>query len=252
LLNRLAQRMTFEQDRQVWLEILAAVLPDAAPEAARLALVALNSTWPDIRQLGCDYFERHPQPEYTPWLLPRLQDADRQVRVRTIRILAQCGNPAALDGFPDEQAAGLRQFLTHSDPQLRWEAVVAMARLGDSQAAQELVRQTYDPEPRQRQTAIEAIGTTGQSRLVEPLLRRLWIEPDPAVQAAILKSLDQLVPMDERPGLAAGVSIGDKIKEWARWWEARQRKRFAAAEVPSGTTDNRVPNRDGNGHDERF
>ena len=256
LLKRLSRKMTFEQDRQVWQEVLTAILPDALPEAAQLALVSLNSAWPDIRQLGCDYFERHPQPEYTPWLLPRLQDADRQIRLRTIRILAQCGNPVALDGFPeDADAAGLRQFLTQPDPQFRWEAVVAMTRLGDAQAAQELIRQTYDPQPRQREAAIVAIGATGQSRLVEPLLRRLWTESDGGVQAALLKSLDQLTPMDERPGLAVGTPIGDKIKEWARWWEQQQRNRSATAgsqEVPAGRTVNRASNRDGTGHDGRF
>lgn len=230
LLKRLSQRMVLEQDRQVWQDVLGSILPDALPEAAQIALVALNSPWPDIRQLGCEYFERHPQPEYAAWLLPKLRDADHQVRVRTIRLLARCGNPAALDGYPDDASSpGLRGFLTQSDQQLRWEAVVAMSRLGDAQAAQELIRQTYDPHPRQREQAVAAIGETGQARFVEPLLRRLWTENDLGVQVALLKSLDQLTPLDERPGLAPGASIGDKINGWARWWEERQRQRTATA-----------------------
>jgi HEAT repeat protein len=241
LLKRLSQRMAFEQDRQVWQDVLAAILPDAHPEAAQLALVALNSPWPDIRQLGCDYFERHPQPEFTPWLLPRLQDQDRHIRLRAIRVLAQCGNPTALDGYSgDPQAAGLRSLLTQADAQLRWEAVVAMSRLGDPQGAQELIRRMYDSHPRQREQAVQAMGQTGQTRFIEPLLRSLWTETDRGVQLAMLKALEQLVPRDEHPGLAPGSSIGDKINVWARWWEQQPRNRFAAAS-PRGAPDGAGP-----------
>ncbi|HUQ70407.1 MAG TPA: HEAT repeat domain-containing protein [Planctomycetaceae bacterium] len=236
LLRRLSLRMAAEQDRQVWQDVLAGLLPDAIPEAAQIALVALNSPWPDIRQFACDYFERHPQPEYAAWLLPRLQDPDRQLRLRTIRLLGQCGNPTALDGYQDdEQAFGLRKLLTDSDQQLRWEAVLAMSLLGDAQAAQELIRQSYDPHPRQREVAVTAMGQTGQSRFIEHLLRRSWTENDRAVQAALLRSLDQLVPMSDRPGLAPESSISDKITEWARWWEARQPKLSTTDPAATGT-----------------
>ncbi len=223
LLRRLGKRMALEQDRQVWQETLAAILPDALPEAAQVALIALNSSWPDIRHLGCDYFERHPQPEYTAWLLPRLQDAERPIRVRAIRLLGRCGNPAALDGYRDDPgAAGLRKLLTDADVQLRWDAVLAMSTLGDAQAAQEIIRQSYDSHPRQRELGVVAMGQTGQARFVEHLVRRSWTETDAGVQQALLKSLEQLVPPDDRPGLAADSSISDKITEWARWWESRQ------------------------------
>ncbi len=233
LLRRLSQRMASEQDRRVWQDILAAILPDALPEAAHIALVALNSPWPDIRLLGCDYFERHPQPEYAAWLLPRLQDADHAIRLRSIRLLARCGNPIALDGYSqDADANGLRQFLADPDQQLRWEAVVAMSRLGDVQATQELIRQAYDSQPRQRELAVQTMGQTGQAKFLEPLLRRSWTETDRGVQRALLKALDELAPADDRPGLAAESSISDKIREWARWWEQRQRNPAAASSLP--------------------
>lgn len=236
LLRRLLKRMTIEQDRQVWQDISAAIVPDALPDAAQIALVALNSPWPDIRQFGCDYFERHPQPEYTAWLLPRLQDPDRQIRVRTIRLLARCGHPAALDGVTgDAEAFGLRKLLTDSDQQLRWEAVVAMSTLGDAQAAQELIRQSYDSLPRLREQAVLAMGQTGQTRFVEHLVRRCWTETDRAVQLAMLKSLNQLAPMDDRPGLAPESSISDKINQWARWWESRQKIATPTTAAGEGT-----------------
>lgn len=223
LLARLSKLMTTEQDRQVWQEILTAIQPESVPEAARIALIALNSTWPDLRSLGCGYFELHPQPEFAAWLLPRLQDTDRQVRLRTVQVLGACGNPAALDGYrDDEQSIGLRPLLASSDNELRWATVLAMSKLGDPQAAQELIRQSYDPHPRQREQAVVAMGETGQRRFLEHLLRRSWTESDRGVQAAILKSLELLVPPAERPGLAADAPIGDKIRSWAEWWE-RQR-----------------------------
>lgn len=227
-LRRLAQRMVAEQDRQVWQDVSAALLPDALPEAAQIALIALNSPWPDIRHFGCAYFERHPQPEYAAWLLPRLEDADRQLRLRAIRILARCGNPMVLGGLQaPSEAPGLRTLLTETDQEIRWEAVLAMSALGDPQAAQELIRQSYDPHPRQRELAVAAMAQTGQTRFIEHLLRRAWTENDRAVQAAMLKALDQLAPMDDRPGLAPESSIGDKITQWARWWETRQQKSSA-------------------------
>lgn len=236
MLQRLAQQMVTEQDRQVWQDVSAALVHDALPEAAQIALIALNSPWPDIRQFGCEYFERHPQPEYAQWVLPRLEDSDRQLRLRAIRILARCGNPTVLDSPRDQpDAPGLRKVLTESDQQLRWEAVLAMSTLGDRQAAQEIVRQSYDPHPRQREVAVAAMGQSGQSRFVEHLLRRAWTENDPSVQAAMLKALDQLTPMNDRPGLAPDSSISDKINQWAQWWEARQRKLSAASSTTATT-----------------
>lgn len=224
VLKKLRSQLLDEQDQLVWSEVIAAILPDSTPEAAQIALVALNSQWPDVRQLGCEYLARHPYPEYALWLLPRLQDADRSVKLRAIQITADCGNPVALDGFADSpETIGLRQFLSSTDQQLRWEAVVAMSTLGDAQASQELIRQTNDPQPRQRERALRAIGRTGQTRFVELLLKQLWTETDPVVQLALLEALHQLVPMEEQPGLAPESPIGDKINHWTRWWEARQR-----------------------------
>jgi HEAT repeat protein len=236
LMSRLAVLMAAEQDRVVWQEVLAAIQPEAAPEAARIALIALNSVWPDLRNLGCGYFETHPQPEYAAWLLPRLQDDDRQVRLRTVQVLGMCGNPAALDGYRDDpQAFGLRQLLSDAGAELRWETVLAMSRLGDAQAAQELVRQSYDPHPRQREQAVLAMGESGQRRFVEHLLRRSWTETDHGVQAAMVQSLEQLVPPADRPGLAADAPISDKIKGWAEW-----RERQRAAPVSAGRSESPV------------
>ena len=125
LLRRLLVRMRTEQDRLVWQDVIAAITPDALPEAAQIGLIALNSPWPDLRQLGCDYFERHPQPEYAAWILPRLQDTDRQVQLRAVRLLARCGNPAALDGYAEDEAAAGGIFEAHD---LRALAVAVLGR----------------------------------------------------------------------------------------------------------------------------
>jgi HEAT repeat protein len=227
-LQRLHARLTHEQDQQVWQSCLAAIQRESHPEAGQIALLALHSTWPDVRRLGVDYIAQHPTSDSAAWLLPAFRDPQRSVRLAAIATAGRCGHPLVLDGLPPSAQSsgqpGLRPLLTDVDAELRQAALLAMARLRDEQACQELVRLTFDSQPATRETAVRAMGQSGQARFVEPLLKLLWTEPADGVRLAILTSLETLVPVENQPppptGLAAPPSIDDKVHLWTAWWTA--------------------------------
>jgi len=228
LLRRLHDRLTLEQDQQVWQWCMAAIDRESHAEAAQIALVALHSTWPDVRRLGVEYIAHHPTAEAALWLLPLFGDPQRSVRLAAISTAGQCGNRLVLNGLPasGEVSAqpGLRALMTHTDADVRWVVLLAMARLRDDVACQELVRLTFDPHPATREHAVRTMGQSGQRQFVEPLLKLLWTEPFDHVKQTILASLEELVPVENRSavpaGLAASSSIDDKIRYWAAWWTA--------------------------------
>ena len=228
LLERLHRRLLREQDQLVWQSCMDAVSREGHPAAAQIALVALHSTWPDVRRLGLDYIAKHPSSESAVWLLPLLRDPQRSVRLTAIAAAGRCGNPVVVDGLPasGETPAqpGLRPLLMDSDAELRWAALVVMAVYRDESACQELIRQSFDTSAAIREQAVRAMGQAGQPRFVEPLLKMLWTEPAMTVKLAILSSLEALVPVENQPrsptGLAAPPSIDDKIRSWTAWWAA--------------------------------
>ncbi|HUQ70935.1 MAG TPA: HEAT repeat domain-containing protein [Planctomycetaceae bacterium] len=226
LLRSLHAVLLIEQDQLVWQQCLEAVQADGHDAAGQLALLAIHHTWPDIRRLGVAHMALHPTPEAAGWLMPLFRDENRSVQQAAIAAAARCGNPVVLDGYPSgdgEAMTGLRPLLMTSDHELRWTVLETMATLRDDQAATELTRLTYDPHPRVREQAARAMGTTGDSRFVEALIRWSWTESADPVKQAILSSLDELTPVADRPenptGLAAPLTIDDKIRQWAVWWE---------------------------------
>jgi HEAT repeat protein len=246
LLRGLHQTLTHEQDQIVWQQCLEAIQSEGHDEAAQLALLALHHTWPDIRRLGVAYFAAHPTPEAAGWLLPLFRDSHRGVQLAAISAAGRCGNPVVLDGYPgsDEHAVmGLRPLLSASDHELRWTTLVTMATLRDDQAAAELIRQSYDPHPKVREQTARALGDTGDVRFVEPLIRWSWTEGADPVKQAILHSLDQLTPPEERPEMPAGLAqpptIDDKIRQWAAWWERHPRRPGAGSPPTTAATEGR-------------
>lgn len=226
IVMRLRERLAHEQDRLVWQDCMDAVLDDASDEAAELALLALNHTWPDLRLLGCRHVARHRRSAQAVWLLPLLRDSNRQVQIAAVEALGLCRNRVALEGLSrddGEPLPGLRPLLMHSDRDLRFAVVVSMCRLGDEQAMQELIRMGYDPNPQFRRQVVVAMGDIGQSRFIAPLIELAWTETSDAVRLAILQSLEQLVPAGSRPeGLAEQSRIGEKVRLWVEWWTHRQ------------------------------
>ncbi|MFN0198909.1 MAG: HEAT repeat domain-containing protein, partial [Planctomycetaceae bacterium] len=238
----LRERLLHEQDRIVWQRAMAAIFPDGTDEAAEIAIVALNHQWPDIRLLGCQFIVRHPHPLRGIWLLPLLNDVSPAVMQTAIEGAGLCHNPVVLDGLPDKElttveadpstesepqstpahSRGLRPLLGHAQMPVREAAAVAMCRLGDRQAMQQLQQWSLDANPQIREQAVTAMGASHQGRFIEQLIRQGWTEPDAGVQQAILRSLYALVPEEQRPrGLSPTQPALEAFKVWMEWWKVR-------------------------------
>jgi HEAT repeat protein len=232
--RRLHELMKTEQDSLVWRFAMLGVFRDGSDDAARLALLAINSQWPDVRILGCEYVGRHAQVEHAVWLFPMINDANKAVQLAAIAAAGKCRNPIVLDGLKadGEQAAfrGLRPLLTESQGQLQLAVVAAMSRLGDPQAMQELVRLALDGTLTSRLEIVQTMGDTGQTRFVEPLIRLAWTEQNHHVRQGALASLQKLVPSIERPPrLVQARNVAEAVEIWASWWEDRRIKRASAS-----------------------
>ena len=227
----LNDRLESEPDPMVWMYAVAAVMPDGSDEGARIAQLALNQPWADTRVLGCRYIARHGRREYALWLLHLglLYDRSRKVQLAAIDAAGRCGNPIILDGLPasakvetvtgkSQPIRGLRPLMNNAHRDVRFQTVLSMTRLGDDAAANELERMSADPDPTVRRTIVEAMGHSGRSRFVAPLIRLGWNESSDRVRTAILTSLNELVPEKKRPRKLLAVSaIDDKINVWAIW-----------------------------------
>jgi HEAT repeat protein len=228
--RRLHELLKTEQDNLVWRLSMLGVYRDGSDEAGKLALLAINHHWPDVRILGCEYVGRHGQSEQAVWLMPLFYDANKAVQLSAVTAAGKCRNPIVLDGLPasGDQAGlrGLRPLLTESQGQLQFAVVASMSRLGDPQAMQELGRQAFDGNSTARLDVVQTMGETGQTRFIEPLIRLAWTEPNHHVRQAALTNLAKLVPSAEQPpALARARSLAEAVEIWSAWWEDRQTKR---------------------------
>jgi HEAT repeat protein len=228
--RRLHELMRSEQDNLVWRMVMRGVYPDGSEEAGRLALLAINHSWPDVRILGCEYVGRHELPEQAVWLLPQFYDDNKAVQLAAVTAAGKCRNPVVLDGLTPAAGQaplrGLRPLLTETQGQLQFAVVTSMARLGDAEAMQELVRLALDENSTSRLDVVQTMGETGQTRFVEPLIRLAWTEPNHHVRQAALANLQKLVPPADQPKALAGAkSIPQAVEIWVAWWEDRQTRR---------------------------
>lgn len=210
LLGRLRERLTREQDGLVWRQAMAAIAADATPEAERIALLALNNVWPDVRRLGCEYVGRHGRAGHAEWLLPLLSDQNDSVRLAAIDALGRCGGAAGLDS-----ADRLRTAAAGSDQAARFAALAALARVGDESGTAALLRWAEYEAPAERAKAVRAIAATGRRRFEPDLARLAWTERDPLVRRELLEALEALVPPGSRPAGADAGSTDDRVEAWA-------------------------------------
>ena len=228
--RRLNELMRTEQDNLVWRFVMLGVVRDGSEGAGRLALLAINNPWPDVRILGSEYVGRHGQSDQAPWLLPLFYDPNRAVQLAAVTAAGKCRNPVVLDGLRPAEGRtalrGLRPMLAETQGQLQFAVVASMSRLGDIQAMQELARMALDVNSTSRLDVVQTMGETGQTRFVEPLIRLAWTEPNHHVREAALASLKKLVPASEQPQkLAAARNVGEAVEIWAAWWEDRRNPR---------------------------
>ncbi len=227
-LSRLAIRslgevLKSESDGLVWRSALHAILPDDNPETARIAGWAANHPDAGIRQLACEFADRHRRPEFADWLLPLLHDPQKPVQLAAIEAAGRCGDRIVVDGTagqnPGESLPGLRSLLTDRDSRVSRAAAIAMSRLGDPQGHDELLRLSRHPDDRVRLEVVAAMGTTRQTRFVETLIGLGWTARSEPVKREVLKSLKRLVPKENHPPALAKASGTDaKIQAWAEWF----------------------------------
>ncbi|QDT63655.1 HEAT repeat domain-containing protein [Calycomorphotria hydatis] len=219
LVQELSERLRQEQDAAVWRSIMRGVMEDHSEPVEKLVLVAAGHHWPDVRLLACRYAIRHRQPHYARWLLPLFQDDDNAVRLEAVIAAGHCGNPVAVHGMGDEH--GLRHMMTDPAEEVRFAAIVALARFNDPAGTAELIRQAgHGRSAVARASAIRAIGEVGRPELTGELVRLAWTERDPALTSEILKSLNEQVPPAKQPaGLKEAATSADRIAIWAEWWE---------------------------------
>lgn len=229
VMRTLHQVLQAEQDRLVWRSIMQAVSPDASDDAAALAELAINSSWPDIRVLGCEYVGRQARPQHAAWLVPLFSDESKSVQIAAVTAAGHCRNPIAVEGgrIGNHPAPlpGLRHLLHTTQGELHFRTIVSMTCLGDQEASQELIRLTFDPTPSIRLDVVQVMGRSGQTRFIEPLIRLAWTERHPNVRQAAVTSLEQLVPAEEHPAQLQSRqprNLEQTIEFWSRWWEDRR------------------------------
>lgn len=103
-------------------------------------------------------------------------------------------NGVGLLGFlgGEETVQYLTTPLAHSDPRVRKETVIALARLGGEDAGNLVLGMLGDPVPDVRASAARALGVLHVEKAQRPLLLRLEEDDDPDVQVEVLKALGQL------------------------------------------------------------
>jgi HEAT repeat protein len=73
--------------------------------------------------------------------------------------------------------------LESDDPEMRYEAAMALGSMADRRATMRLAPLLHDEDQEVREAAIGALGQIG-GREAKALLRQLLADPSPAVQAA--------------------------------------------------------------------
>lgn len=226
VLDRLRVRMVGERNRIVWSCVHTAIKDDGGEPAARIIRLALESEWPDLRQLGCDYIAEHPRPHRAEWVMPLFEEHDPVLLSHAIRAAGRCGHPAVVEGLPTDggrsRTAGLQDLIGHANGSVRLAAATALAELNHPLGLGELTRLSRSTDPEQRREAYAAMGETGRLTFVEPLLRAARAEQDSRLLRIALGSLERLVDEHDRPQLPPVNRAPDAaLRAWEDWWENR-------------------------------
>jgi HEAT repeat protein len=203
--------------RRAAVEALARLEPDATPEPLRLALAdesplvrvaaagalgacASARALEDLSRLADDsdpwvraaalravgaQAARHPaQIAVAFGLLEAGIGGEGPVAMAAVEALAAMGGVAA--------ARAAQRVLGHPDPELVRAAVACIGAHGDAEALESLLAVVSHDHWAVRSEAIEVLAARRAMRAVPPILRRLEIEQDEFVRAAILRALQGL------------------------------------------------------------
>lgn len=225
--RRLRQILEKEQDKLIWRYGMNSIMNDQNAEISEIAKIAGHHQWADIRLIGCDYALKHPDPQNANWLLPLFYDTDRKVRLAAIKASARTGNLLLIKGHTNatgkDSTPGLLSLLTDPDEEVRFQSAVSLCLLHNEQGVQELIRRGFDPSSQVREKVVQAMGESRQTMFVDHLIKMAWTEQNHHVKRAILNSLNQIVPEEQRdPELKSQNTLQEQIEIWARWKEALQ------------------------------
>ena len=219
-LHLIAERLKQEQDLQVCRDLMMTIDGDTTQQARVVAQVGLTHTWPDVRILGCQYVQKQRVRQLAPFLLPLLQERNASVQKAAILACGYCQNPLVIDGFKDGQngqQTGLRSLLGTVNRETELLVIAGLARLGDEQGINELLKLSYSPDANTRREVVHIIGELQKQELVEHLIRIGWTEPAADVRLAVLDALRKTVPENRQPKMIASDSSKRKLEIWSDW-----------------------------------
>lgn len=180
--------------------------PEALAMAPLLAAVEQAAREPDVRALM-----RHP--------------AVRQERFALAAALrlGHAGGPWA--------ALALRTLLTHASRDVKYAALLGIARVGlrtrgTATDDRELLRVLRGEDPDLRRLAVEALGRVGHAEDVELLVASLAAEDGPVLLAA-----------EQALGRLTGVVHGRSAGRWSSWWQRNREPLQRAVAVALDTLE---------------
>ncbi len=125
-------------------------------------MIALGSADWIVRMHAAQALGRIGEPRAVPRLLPLLNDKVKAVRVDAAQALVRIGQPAV---------APLLEALTHGEWLVRLHAVEALGKLKSPEAVEPLLRTLFnDRDPAVREDSVRSLGEIGDARAV-PALR---------------------------------------------------------------------------------
>jgi cellulose synthase operon protein C len=137
-------------DRAFGLDVLG-LAPTLSPADRTAIEQAMRDPEAAIRLHALEALERHPIGPSLPVVLGALDDDNRDVRLRAVRLAEAAGDPRA--------ALALCDRLDDADRQVRLLAISALGRLADLRAAPALLRLVDEGTVDERTAAIDALGT---------------------------------------------------------------------------------------------
>lgn len=192
--RRLARVALDDSDPEVRLRAVEVGLATKLAELSERVVPWLAESEPRLRVAAAEALARRPLARATGALGRTLSDAEPAVRIAAARALGASGNPDAV--LP------LLGRLDDSVPEVREEVVRALARLGDRRAVVPLIGKIEDPRPGVRRAVARALGELSDPRSTSALVLALR-DPEEEVKVAVLDALGRLGDASVAPSVAA-------------------------------------------------
>jgi len=200
-----AARRLLGHPEPYWRRTAAVILADCgAPEAAEWIRPLLSDEDSQVRVCVAQRFLYGNFPdEPVETFCALLHDRNSSVRALAAKILGKkldrAASPALIEALRDEsenvrEAAGeaLDAIQTYYDRIERWKRWMRESELGADTAAEALLAQAQEGNPRDvRLAAIRSLGTLGVPETL-PILIRLMSDPDPDIAAAAQSAVDRI------------------------------------------------------------